>query len=87
MPELLRGGATIPVAPDTRLDIDRIKKEESYVTIPSRHRIKRRRDQQLAANEMYIGHGHHSHRQQQAFTETLGSYFPEEIFDGFHSLT
>ncbi len=60
----LRGWATIPMAPDVGLDIDGITKEESYGIIPSRHRIKRKRDQQLAANEVYIGHGHHSHWQQ-----------------------
>ncbi len=52
-----------PMALAVGLDIGGITKEESHGIIPSRHRIKSEKDQQLAANEVYIGHGHHSHRQ------------------------
>ena len=53
----------IPMALAVGLDIGAITKEESLGIIPSRHRIWSRKGQQLAADEVYIGHGHHSHRQ------------------------
>ena len=59
----LRGWAMIPMALAVGLDIGEITKDDSHVFIPSRHQIRIGKDQKLAANEVYIGHGHHSHRQ------------------------
>ena len=53
----------IPMALAVGLDIGEITKEESRGVIPSRHQINSKRGQTLAADEVYIGHGHHSHRQ------------------------
>ena len=54
-----RGWAMIPMALAVGLDIGEITKEESLGVIPSRHRIRSGRDQELGADEVYIGHGHH----------------------------
>ena len=59
----LRGWAMIPMALAVGLDISEITKDDSHGVIPSRHQIRIGKDQKLAANEVYIGHGHHSHRQ------------------------
>ncbi len=59
----LRSWAMIPMALAVGLDISKITREESRGVIPSRHQIRRGKNQTLAANEVYIGHGHHSHRQ------------------------
>ena len=53
----------IPMALAVGLDIGEITKEESRGVIPSRHQIIGKLGQTLAADEVYIGHGHHSHRQ------------------------
>ena len=53
----------IPMALAVGLDIGEITKEESRGVIPSRHQISSKLGQTLAADEVYIGHGHHSHRQ------------------------
>ena len=53
----------IPMALAVGLDIGEITKEESRGIIPSRHQISSEGGQTLAADEVYIGHGHHSHRQ------------------------
>ena len=53
----------IPMALAVGLDIGKITKQESRGVIPSRHQISSKRGQTLAADEVYIGHGHHSHRQ------------------------
>jgi len=44
------------------LDIGEITREESRGAIPSRRRMSTERGQTLAADEVYVGHGHHSHR-------------------------
>ena len=54
-----RGWAMIPMALAVGLDIGEITKEESMGVIPSRQQIWSERDRQLAADEVYIGHGHH----------------------------
>ena len=53
----------IPMALAVGLDISGITKEESRRIIPRRHRISYGKGHVLAADEVYIGHGHHSHRQ------------------------
>jgi len=53
----------IPMALAVGLDIGEITKEESRGVIPSRHQISSKLGQTLKADEVYIGHGHHSHRQ------------------------
>ena len=58
-----RSWAMIPMALAVGLNIGEFMKEESRGIIPSRHRIRCGKEQKLAANEVYIGHGHHSHRQ------------------------
>ncbi|WP_288992127.1 hypothetical protein [uncultured Marinobacter sp.] len=67
-PDALRSWATIPMALAVGLDIGRITNKESFGVIPSRHQMARNKERNkelipLAANEVYIGHGHHSHRQ------------------------
>jgi len=59
----LRGWAMIPMALAVGLDIGEITKEESRGVLPSRCVMSSKREQTLAANEVYIGHGHHTHRQ------------------------
>ena len=59
----LRGWAMIPMALAVGLDIGEITREDSRGVIPSRRRIRYGKEQMLAADEVYIGHGHHSHRQ------------------------
>jgi hypothetical protein len=59
----VRGWAMIPMALAVGLDISEITREEARDIIPTRHRIRYGREQSLASNEVYIGHGHHSHRQ------------------------
>ena len=59
----LRSWAMIPMALAVGLDIGEITKEESRGVIPSRHQINGKLGQTLKADEVYIGHGHHSHRQ------------------------
>jgi hypothetical protein len=54
----------IPMALAVGLDISEITKEESRGVIPSRRQISSKLGQTLRADEVYIGHGHHSHRQQ-----------------------
>ena len=73
--DALRSWATIPMALAVGLDIGRITHEDSFGIIPSRHLTKASGSQKqrgsgsyqetrkLEANEVYIGHGHHSHRQ------------------------
>ncbi len=53
----------IPMALAVRLDMAESQRKSHARIIPSRHRIRSGKDQQLAANKGYIGHGHHSHRQ------------------------
>ena len=59
----LRGWAMIPMALAVGLDIGEVTKKESMGIILSRHQVWYERVRKLAANEVYIGHGHHSHRQ------------------------
>ena len=58
-----RRWAMIPMALAIGLDIGKITKKDSEGIIPSRHQIQSGKGQTLAANEVYVGHGHHSHRQ------------------------
>ena len=57
-----RDWAMIPMALAVGLDISKITKNESHGVIPSRHRIGSGLNQKLSGDEVYIGHGHHSHR-------------------------
>ena len=41
------------------LDINEITSEESRGIIPSGHQIRAGKEEKLAANEVYIGPGHH----------------------------
>ena len=60
---VLRGWAMISMALAVGLDIGEITKKESMGVIRSRHQVWYERVRKLAANEVYMGHGHHSHRQ------------------------
>jgi len=60
---VLRGWAMIPRALAAGPDIGEITKKESHGIIPSRHLMGSKKEQTLAADEVYIGHGHYSHGQ------------------------
>jgi len=59
----LRGWAMIPTALAVGLDIGQFTKKEARGIIPSRHRFERGRERGLEADEVYVGQGHHSHKQ------------------------
>ena len=58
-----RDWAMIPMAIAVGLDVGKVTRGRSEGIVPSRHRMASGTKQELAVDEVYIGHGHHSHRQ------------------------
>ncbi len=67
----LKDWAMITRALAVGLDIDAITKEESRRIIPGRHPTKSGKEQQMAVDEVYTSHGHHSHRQKASMWASL----------------
>jgi len=61
-PRAFRDWAMIPMALAVGLNISHITSDESHGVIPVRRQAPKGRNHPLSSDEVYIGHGHHSHR-------------------------
>ena len=62
-PRAFRDWARIPMALAVGLDINKITSKDSHGVIPNRRQAPTGKGQKLSNSEIYIGHGHDSHRQ------------------------
>ena len=87
----LRGWAMIPMILAVGSVIGQFAKKGASGIIPSRHRFERGREQGLAVDEVYVGHGHHSHKRrsfkraspsvagQEGIAEECPSWFADHV--------